>query len=99
MTEHLPRRRVHHPSAELHRAQRLQEREVATSIDFEVENRINHGVDVTDLTGEVEDDLGLARGVGHCVAVADVGNYDFDVVVGSKVLAPPPMTRDKRVDD
>ena len=60
MTENLPRRRVHHASPGLHRAERLQEREVATGIDFEVEDRINHRVDVTDLAGEVEDDLGLA---------------------------------------
>ncbi len=57
--------------------QPFEQRDLAARVDVEVEERVGHRVEVTDLTGEVEDQLRL-RGRRPCRRLAEVGADDRD---------------------
>ena len=64
---------------------------------MQVAQRIAHRGDVADLTGEVEDDVGVGDDVGDD-RVADLGLDDLDVeAVDVAAVATVPV--DQRVDD
>ena len=77
LAEELPRRREHDRDIRVVVAQPFEQRDLAARVDVEVEERVGHRVEVTDLTREVEDELGL-RGCGASLRVAEVGADDRD---------------------
>jgi hypothetical protein len=74
----LTRGRVHDDGLGADGPQDLQERDLAAGVDVEVEHGLGHGLDVTDLAGQVEDHLGAARRIAHGAHVTDVGLEDAD---------------------
>ena len=81
-------------------AARLENRQLAAAVDLEVGVRIAHAVDVTDLAGEVEDDLPVAHQIVHRALLPDVGDVDAhavgDAVDVEQVAA---VVGDQRVDE
>ena len=75
--------------------QRLEESEVAVHVEFEVAHRIAHRLDVADLAGDVEHDIGAGDRVGH-LRRADVGDQHVRPVGRVRTLAA--VVRDERVD-
>src|SRR5581483_10949337 len=78
----------------------LEDRELALAVDLEVRMRVDHRVEVTRLSCEVEDEVLPAHEVLHRMLVADVGDVDDHPIpnVGD-VVEVPAVFGDERVDE
>ena len=74
----LTSRGVHDARASVGAAQRLEQGELAAGVDVEVAQRVFHGVDVADLSGEVEHVVGAVDDVDDLAAITDVGDDHLD---------------------
>jgi hypothetical protein len=100
MPEDLPRRRVDDGRARADLAQDLQEAELTSGVDLEVEAWARHRLDVAHLTGQVEDHLGRRRGVPDGDRVVDRRLDDVDPTGGAlEVGAITAVGGHERVDD
>ena len=61
---------------------------MAADVQLEVAQRVGHRLEVAHLTGDVEDDVGVAQQRRDRVAVADAGDGDGDVGGGAGEVAP-----------
>ena len=59
---------------------RLEERQLAAAVDLQVRVRVLHAVDVTDLSGEVEDHIVSLHEMVHRRLLTDVGDVQADAI-------------------
>lgn len=57
----------------------LEQGELGAAVDFEVGVGVEHGVEVTGLPGEVEEEVLVLDEVGDCVGISDIGDVDAKV--------------------
>src|SRR5918995_7156678 len=99
MPEDLARRRVDDGGVRADLAQDLEEAELASRIDLQVEARARHRFDVAHLTRQVEDHLGRGRGVMDRAGVVELGLDHVDPSGGGVKVAPVTAVRGyERVD-
>jgi hypothetical protein len=65
-------------------AARFEDRELAAAVDLEIGVRIPHAVDVTDLSGEVENHLAAAHEIVHRRALPNVGDVHPQPILESR---------------